>query len=79
MGGGKLFQHQAPEQPRQHPDWQEETAAAAATRDKALAVERQPTAGNDHMHMRMMGERRSPGMQHSCDGYPGAQMLGMQW
>ena len=29
------------------------------------------------MHMRMMGERRSPGMQHSRDGDPGAEMLGI--
>ena len=77
MDGGKLFQHQTPEQPRQHPDRQEETAAAAAAGDKAFAVKREPAAGNDHMHMRMMRERRSPSMKHCRDADPGAEMLGI--
>ena len=76
VSGGEPFQHEAPEQPRQHPDRQEETAAPAAAGDEALAVEREPAAGNDHVHMRMMGERRSPGVQDRCHADAGAEILG---
>ena len=49
MGGGELFQHQAPEEPRQHPDRQGETAAPAATGKEAFPVKREAAAGYDHM------------------------------
>ena len=48
IGGGKPFQHQPPEQARQHADRQEEAVAA---RDEPLPVERKAAAGHDHVHM----------------------------
>ena len=35
------------------------------------------TAGHDHVHMRMVGERRSPSVQHSRHADPGAEMAGV--
>ena len=57
MGGGELFQHQAPEEPRQHADRQEETATPAATGNEALPVKREAAAGNDHMDVGVVSER----------------------
>jgi hypothetical protein len=36
-------------------------------RDPALAVEREPAAGHDHLHVRMMGECRTPRMENRQD------------
>src|SRR5215475_16086465 len=45
-------QHLAPEQARQHVDMYEEVGARG---DPSRAVEREPSTGYDHMHVRMMG------------------------
>ncbi len=74
MGGDKPLQHQAAKQPRQHPHRQEEIGPAS---DPTLAVGRDAAAGHDAMHMRMMGERRAPGVQHHGDADLGAEMLGI--
>ena len=52
----------------------EEVGAAG---DPSRSVERQPSAGHDHMHVRMMGERRAPGVQHGGDADPGAEAPGI--
>ena len=72
--GSRAFQHKPPEQPRQHADRQEEAGPAG---DPALAIGGKAAAGHDHMHVRMMRHRRSPGVQHRDDADPGAEMLGI--
>ena len=34
-------------------------------------------AGHDHVHVRMVGERRAPGMENRQDADAGAEMLGI--
>jgi len=46
-------QHPAAEEPRQQVDVHEEVGAGD---DPSRAVEREPSAGHDHVHVRMMGE-----------------------
>lgn len=53
-------QDEAPEQAGQDPDGQEEALAAG---DPPCTVCGQTAARNDHMHMRMMHQRRSPSMK----------------
>ena len=46
--------------------------------DKDVAsVERDPSTWHDHVHVRMMGECRAPGMQHGGDTDPCAEALGI--
>ena len=66
--------HLAAEETRQHVDVHEEAGAGG---DPSRAVEGEPSAGHDHMHVRMMGERRAPGVQHCGDADPGAEALGI--
>ena len=40
-------------------------------------VGREPSAGHDHVHVRMMGEGRAPGVQHGGDADPGAEAPGI--
>ena len=74
MGGGQLLQEQSPEQPREHADGEEEAGPAGYP---ALAVERDAAARHDDVHMRMMGERRAPGVEHGGEADAGAEMLGI--
>jgi hypothetical protein len=67
-------QHLALEQARQHVDMHEEVIAR---RDPSRAVEREPSARCDHMHVRMMGERRSPCVEHGRDADPRPEALGV--
>ena len=46
------------------------------------AIQRSPSSGeaaarHDHVHVRMMGHRRAPGVEHGGDADPGAEMLGI--
>ena len=52
----------------------EEVGAAG---DPSRAVEREPSTGDDHMHVRMMGECRAPGVQHGGDADPGSEAIGI--
>ena len=67
-------QHLALEQARQHVDMHEEVGARG---DPSRTVEREPSTRHDHMHVRMMGERRTPGVQHGRDTDPCAKALGI--
>ncbi|MBV8920630.1 MAG: phage integrase N-terminal SAM-like domain-containing protein [Bradyrhizobium sp.] len=67
-------QHLAAEQTRQHVDVDEEVGACG---DPSCAVEREPATRHDHVHVRMMGERRAPGVQHGRDTDPCAEALGI--
>ena len=67
-------QHLAPEQARQHVDMHEEVGARG---DPSRAIEREPSTRHDHMHVRMMGERRAPRVQHGRDTDARAEALGI--
>ena len=43
--------------------------------DPSRAILRQPSARHDHVHVRMMGHSRTPGMEHRDDADAGAQVL----
>ena len=74
VGGDELFQKQPAEQPREHAHRQEEARPAG---DPALAVQGNAAARNDHVDVRMVGERRSPCVQHGSHADPRAQMFGI--
>ena len=74
VGGGQPFQEQAAEEAREHPHGQKEAGSAG---NPALAIEREAAAGYNDMGMRMVGERRSPGMQHGSEPDAGAEVLGV--
>ena len=72
MRVGELFEEAAPEQAREHAHRQEEARPA---RDPALAVGRQPAAGHDAVHVRVVRQRRAPGVQHQRGADARAQVL----
>jgi len=74
MSGGELLQDQSPEQAREHTHREEEAGPAG---DPALAVKGDATARNDHVDMRMVGERRAPGVEDGQDADAGAEVLGI--
>ena len=74
MGGDQLLQEQPAEQAREHAHRQEEAGPA---RHPALAVERDAAARHDHVDVRVMGQRRAPGMEHRGDADAGAEVLGV--
>src|SRR5262249_31648055 len=57
----QVSEKQAAEEPGQHPDREEE---ARPTRNPALAIEREPTAGHDAVKVGMIEQGLAPGMQH---------------
>ena len=72
VGGGELLQEQPPEQPREHAHGEEEAGPAGYP---ALAVQRDAAARHDDVDVRMMRERRAPGVQHGGEADPGAEVL----
>jgi hypothetical protein len=72
VGCRELVQEQPAEQSREHAHGQEEARSA---RHPTLAVQRDAAARHDHVDVRMMGQRRAPGVQHGSQADPGAQML----
>ena len=68
----ETFEEQAAEQAREHAHWQEEASLAG---DPAFAVGRQAAAGNDDVDMRMMGERRAPGVEDGGEADARAEMF----
>jgi hypothetical protein len=74
MRRGELFQHQPAKERREHAYRQKEARPA---RDPPGFIERDSTAGHNHVQVRMMGHRRAPGVQHRGDPDPRAEMLGI--
>ena len=74
MQSQQPLNEQTPEQSRQNPHMQKEPRLA---RDPALAIWRQPTARNDHVDVRMMGQRRSPSVQNAGHADLRAEALGI--
>ena len=74
MQGREPFEKQAAEETRQNAHGEEEAGLAG---DPASAVRRQAAAGNDDVNMRMMGKRRTPGVEHGGEADARAEMLGV--
>ena len=72
MQGCEAVEEEAAEETRQHAHRQEEAGLAG---DPARTVRRQAAAGNDDVDVRMMGERRAPGVEHGGEADARAQML----
>ena len=70
----QTIEKQAAEQAREHAHGQEEAGLAG---DPARPVRRQAAARNDNVDMRMMGERRAPGVEDGSKADARAQMLGI--
>ena len=68
----KLFEETAAEQPREHAHRQQESRLAG---DPAVAVRGQTTAGHDAVHVRMVRQRRAPGVQDQRHTDLRAEML----
>jgi hypothetical protein len=74
MQGFEPLKEEPAEQARQHAHGEEETGLAG---DPAGAVRRQAAAGNDDVDVRVMGERRTPGVQHGGEADARAEMFGV--
>ena len=74
MQGCEAVEEEPTEQAREHAHRQEEAGLAG---DPARSVPRQAAAGNDDVDVRMMGERRAPGVQHGGEADAGSEMLGV--
>ena len=72
MQGREPFEEEPAEETRQHPHGQEEAGLAG---DPARTVRRQAAAGNDDVDVRMVGQRRAPGVQYGGQADARAQML----
>ena len=72
MQGREPFEEEAAEQAREHAHRQEEAGLAG---DPARPVRRQAAAGNDDVDVRMVGQRRAPGVEHGGEADARAQML----
>ena len=72
MQGCEPFEEEPAEETRQHPHGQEEAGLAG---DPARTVRRQAAAGNDDVDVRMVGERRAPGVQYGGQADARAEML----
>ena len=72
MQGREPFEEEAAEQAGEHAHGQKEAALAG---DPARAVRRQAAAGNDDVDVRMVGQRRAPGVEHGGEADARAQML----
>ena len=70
--GCEAVEEEPAEETRQNAHRQEEAGLAG---DPARPVRRQPAAGNDDVHVRMVGERRTPGVQHGGEADARAEML----
>ena len=70
----QLLQEQPAEQAREHADGEEESGS---TRYPARCIERDAAARHDHVDVRMVSERRAPGVQHRRDADASTEVLGI--
>jgi hypothetical protein len=73
--GIEFFEETPPEQPRQRPHWEEVARFAG---DPPFAIGGDAATGHDAVHMRMVRQRRAPGMQEQGHADLRAEMLGDQ-
>src|ERR1700676_4832366 len=74
MSGGELLQDQPAEQARENTHVEEKVGSAG---DPARTIERDAATRNDHMDMRMVVERRAPGVEDREQPDAGAEVLGI--
>ena len=74
MSAGELLKDQPSEQARENTHGEEEVGSAG---DPALTIERDAAAWHDHVDVRMVGERRAPGVEDGEDADAGAEVLGI--
>ena len=74
MQGREALEKEAAEETREHAHRQEEAGLAG---DPARPVRRQAAAGDDDVDMRMVGQRRAPGVEDRGEADARAQMLGV--
>jgi len=74
VGHFECFEEAPAEQAREHAHRQEEAGPAV---DPALTVRRESATGDDAAHMRVMCERRAPGVQYERGANLGAEMPGI--
>ena len=72
MQGFEAVEEEPAEETRQHAHRQKEAGLAG---DPARSIRRQPAAGNDDVDVRMVGQRRAPGVQDGGEADAPAQML----
>ena len=72
--GDQHLQKQPAEQRRENLHGQE---IAWSARDPLRSIRRQAATRHDHVHMRVVGERRAPGVQHRHEANASAEMLGI--
>ena len=72
MQGGEAFEKEAAEQAREDAHGQEEAGLAGGP---ARPIRRHAATGNDDVDVRMMGERRAPGVEDGGQADARAQML----
>jgi hypothetical protein len=70
----QFLQEATPDQPRQHAHRQEEAGPAG---NPTLAIRRQPAAGHDAVHVRVMRQRRTPRVQHQRGADVRSKVLGI--
>jgi hypothetical protein len=73
-GGQEFFEEETAEQPREDAHGQKEARPAG---DPAQTVRREAAPRGDHVNVRMMGQRRTPGMQNRYGADAGAQVFGI--
>src|SRR5271169_5109637 len=72
MSDSKLLQDQPAEQARENAHVDEKVGPAG---DPALTIGRDAAARHDHVDMRMVGERRAPGVEHGEKANAGAEVF----
>jgi hypothetical protein len=74
VSSGEHLQDPSAEQARENADGEQEVGSAG---DPALTIKGDTTAWDDQMDMRMVGERRAPGVENGEDADAGAEMFGI--
>src|SRR5215472_14556990 len=74
VGGVQPIEEQATEEPGEDRNGEEEAGPAG---DPVLAIGRDAASRDDDVDMRMVGECRSPGVEHGGESDAGAEVLGV--
>src|SRR6516165_6081622 len=74
MGAGERLQEEPPEQAGKHSHRQQKAGLAA---HPMCPVEGYPATRHDHVDVRVMGHRRSPGVEHRSSADASAEVLGI--
>ena len=73
-GSHEFFEKETTEEPREIPNGQKEAGPAG---DSAHTVQREASSRGDHVKVRMVRQRRTPGMENGYRADAGAQVFGI--